>query len=146
MKQLEGILGIVFFTFVFLLYPALSRATPLEVTLFPASAQVLEIARLKVVPEGNLKKAIFTLPAQADPDSLVTRADAGGKVRIEEPVPRNRDERIKIAVKNGPAISEEKNAFWIWMLEVPAGQKKSILTTVSLEAPKEMDLDLGWRK
>jgi hypothetical protein len=32
------------------------------------------------------------------------------------------------------------------MLDVPAGQKKSILTTVSLEAPKEMDLDLGWRK
>jgi hypothetical protein len=111
MKRLEGILGIVFFTLVFLLYPALSRATPLEVTLFPTSAQVLEIARLKVVPEGSLKKAIFTLPAQADPDSLVTRADAGVKVRIEEPVPRNRDERIKIAVRNEPAISEEKNAF-----------------------------------
>lgn len=113
MKQLEGILGIVFFTFVFLLSPALSRATPLEVTLFPASAQVLEVARLKIVPEGNLKKAIFTLPAQADPDSLVTRAEAGGKVRIVDQTWRRIDridnDRIRDLRKQIETLKDERN-------------------------------------
>ena len=68
------------------------------------------------------------------------------RVRIEEPVPQSRDERIRLTFKNEPAVSEVKNAVWIWNLDLPAGQKKSILTTVGLEAPKEMDLDLGWRK
>lgn len=77
---------------------------------------------------------------------IENRRSTAVKVRIEEASPRSRDERIKLALKNVPEVSEEDNAIWIWKLELPAGQKKSILTTVNLEAPKEMDIDLGWRK
>ena len=77
---------------------------------------------------------------------IENRRNTAVKVRIEEASPRSRDERIKLALKNVPEVSEENNAIWIWNLELPAGQKKSILTTVNLEAPKEMDVDLGWRK
>jgi uncharacterized protein (TIGR02231 family) len=77
---------------------------------------------------------------------IENRRNTAVKVRIEEASPRSRDERIKLALKNVPEVSEENNAIWIWNLELPAGQKKSILTTVNLEAPKEMDIDLGWRK
>ena len=65
-----------------LLAPRPGLAVPREVTLFPASAQVLETAKLKAVSEGNLKKATFTLPAQADPASLVTRLNQAGNTRI----------------------------------------------------------------
>lgn len=77
---------------------------------------------------------------------IENRRNTAVKVRMEESSPRSRDERIKLTLKNVPEVSEEINAIWIWNLELPAGQKKSILTTVSLEAPKEMDIDLGWRK
>jgi hypothetical protein len=77
---------------------------------------------------------------------IENRRKTAVKVRIEESSPRSRDERIKLALKNVPEVSEENNAIWIWNLELPAGQNKSILTTVNMEAPKEMDIDLGWRK
>ncbi len=77
---------------------------------------------------------------------IENRRNTAVKVRIEEASPRSRDERIKLALRNVPEVSEENNAIWIWNLELPAGQKKSILTTVNLQAPKEMDIDLGWRK
>ena len=77
---------------------------------------------------------------------IENRRNTAVKLRIEEPSPQSRDERIRLTVKNDPSASEERNAVWIWNLDLPAGQTKSIRTTVSLEAPKEMDIDLGWRK
>lgn len=77
---------------------------------------------------------------------IENRRSTSVRLRIEEPAPKSRDERIKISVNNHPAVSEEKDAVWIWNLELPAGQTKSIRTTVNMEAPKEMDIDLGWRK
>jgi len=68
------------------------------------------------------------------------------RIRIEESLPQIRDERIKVTVQNRPETSEQNAMTWIWKMEAPAGQKQSILTTVHLEAPKDMDLDLGWRK
>jgi len=32
------------------------------------------------------------------------------------------------------------------VMELPALQKKVIETTIDMEAPKDMDLDFGWRK
>jgi hypothetical protein len=68
------------------------------------------------------------------------------KIRVEESLPQSRDRRIKLTLKNEPEPSEQNIATWIWNLEIPAGQKKSILTTVNLEAPKDMNIDLGWRR
>ncbi|MBA4396159.1 MAG: hypothetical protein C0394_02025 [Syntrophus sp. (in: bacteria)] len=77
---------------------------------------------------------------------IENRRNTAVRLRIEEPSPQSRDERIKLTLKNEPSVSEEKNAVWVWNMDLPAGQTKSIRTTVSLEAPKEMDIDLGWRK
>lgn len=67
-------------------------------------------------------------------------------LRIEEPVPQARDERIKLTFNHQPPPSEKDNARWVWILELPALQKKSIETLIEMEAPKDMDLDFGWRR
>jgi uncharacterized protein (TIGR02231 family) len=67
------------------------------------------------------------------------------KLRLEEPPPQSRDERIKLTVKSVPEPVEQNPETMIWNLDLQAGQKQSLLTTVTLEAPKDMDLDLGWR-
>ncbi|MDI9571479.1 MAG: DUF4139 domain-containing protein [Pseudomonadota bacterium] len=68
------------------------------------------------------------------------------RVRVEEPLPQSRDERIQIGVKNDPAPTESTHEAQIWIVEAPAGGKRQLLTAVSLEAPKDMQLDLGWRR
>lgn len=67
------------------------------------------------------------------------------KVRLEEPPPQSRDERIKLTVKCVPEPVEQNPETLIWSLDLQAGQKQSLLTTVTCEAPKDMVLDLGWR-
>ena len=68
------------------------------------------------------------------------------KVIVEEPNPQTGDERISLSLKNEPDPAEQTPSSLIWNLEVPAGQKKSIFTSVRIEAPKKMILDLGWRQ
>ena len=68
------------------------------------------------------------------------------RVRLEEPLPQPRDERIHITLQLEPEASEKSPSEMIWRMEIPEGQKRSLFTTIRLEAPKEMDLDLGWRR
>ncbi|MEN6360274.1 MAG: mucoidy inhibitor MuiA family protein [Smithella sp.] len=68
------------------------------------------------------------------------------RLRIEEPVPQPRDERIKLSFKHQPEPSEKDGNKFIWLVDVPAMQKKSIETGVELEAPKDMPIDFGWRR
>ncbi|MCX5838378.1 MAG: mucoidy inhibitor MuiA family protein [Deltaproteobacteria bacterium] len=68
------------------------------------------------------------------------------RVRLEEPLPQPRDERIKITFQLDPEANEKSSSEMIWRMEIPEGQKRSLFTTIRLEAPKEMDLDLGWRR
>lgn len=70
----------------------------------------------------------------------------GVRVRMEEPLPQSRDERIKVTVKNNPEASENSPTSQIWLLDIPAGEKKIVSTGVVIEAPKNMRLDLGWRR
>ena len=67
------------------------------------------------------------------------------KIIVEEPNPQPRDERITLSLKNEPNPDEQTPSSLIWNLDVPAGQKKSVFTSVRIEAPKTMILDLGWR-
>ena len=67
------------------------------------------------------------------------------QVRVEEPNPQIRDERIKFKSIFDPEVTEKDAQTLIWTFELPAGMKKSIRTTYTLEAPKEMNLDAGWR-
>jgi len=34
----------------------------------------------------------------------------------------------------------------IWLMEIPAGGKRSLVSNIKLDAPKDMNLDLGWRR
>ncbi|MGV8059710.1 MAG: mucoidy inhibitor MuiA family protein [Smithellaceae bacterium] len=68
------------------------------------------------------------------------------KLRIEEPVPQARDERIQLTFKQNPEPLEKDHTKFVWIVEVPARQKMAIQNTIELEAPKDLDLDLGWRR
>ena len=80
---------------------------------------------------------------------LIEAKNAGNtpiKLRIEEPVPEPRDERIKLTFKHNPEPSEKDTTKFVWLVDLPALQKKNIETGVELEAPKDMDIDFGWRR
>jgi len=80
---------------------------------------------------------------------LIEAKNAGNKpvkLRIEEPVPQPRDERIILTFKHNPEPSEKDNTKFVWLLDLPALQKKNIETGVDLEAPKDMNVDFGWRR
>ncbi|HOC58808.1 MAG: mucoidy inhibitor MuiA family protein [Syntrophaceae bacterium] len=66
-------------------------------------------------------------------------------LRIEEPIPQARDERIKLTFHHQPKPEEKDSARFVWTLDLPAMQNKLIETGVRLEAPKDMNLDFGWR-
>lgn len=67
------------------------------------------------------------------------------QLRIEEPVPQARNKKIKLNFKQNPEPAQKDHAKFIWLLDVPAGQKKIILNNIELEAPGDMNLDFGWR-
>jgi hypothetical protein len=67
------------------------------------------------------------------------------KLRIEEPVPQARNKKIKLSFQHNPEPAEKDHAKFIWLLDVPAGQKRTIQNNVELEAPADMNLDFGWR-
>ena len=68
------------------------------------------------------------------------------KVLVEEPNPQRRDERMILTLKHDPEPSEKTLSLLNWNLDIAAGQKKSILSSVRLEAPADMKLDLGWQQ
>lgn len=70
----------------------------------------------------------------------------GVRVRMEEPLPQGRDDRIAITLKNSPEASEKTPTSQIWLLDIPAGEKKIVSSGVVIEAPKNLPLDLGWRR
>jgi uncharacterized protein (TIGR02231 family) len=66
-------------------------------------------------------------------------------IRIEEPLPQSRDERIRITLKNDPPPSAAEEGVQSWVLDCGPGMKRQLFTGVEVEAPKDMRLDLGWR-
>jgi uncharacterized protein (TIGR02231 family) len=78
-------------------------------------------------------------------DVMNSRRDSA-RVIVEEPNPQVRDERIKLRLKEDPEPSEKKPSLLIWKFDLPAGQSKTILSSVELEAPGNMNLDLGWQR
>ncbi len=72
--------------------------------------------------------------------------DSAVRIRLEDSLPQLRDEKIRLFLKLEPEPSEKTVDTLIWLMEVPSGQKISISNTTRIEAPKEMDIDLGWRR
>ncbi len=97
--------------FIFCL-PAASWSLPREVTFFPASAQVIEAAKVKLQPEGTQRKALIILPGQADPDSLVVRITNDPKVQIDDinwrQVSRQNDDKIAGLVRQLEKLKETR--------------------------------------
>jgi len=70
---------------------------------------------------------------------------AAVQVRVEEPKPQVRDERIILQPALEPAATETDAQLLIWKFDLPAGAQKVLRSTYRLTAPKEMILDTGWR-
>lgn len=77
---------------------------------------------------------------------IMNSGEKSARVMIEEPNPQPRDERIKLMLKQDPEPSEKTASLLIWNLEMAPGQNKAILSSVKLEAPGDMNLDLGWQR
>jgi uncharacterized protein (TIGR02231 family) len=72
-------------------------------------------------------------------------SNADIKLRIEEPVPQARNKKIKLNFKQNPEPAEKDHAKFVWLLDVPAGQKKTIQNNIELDAPNDINIDFGWR-
>ena len=68
------------------------------------------------------------------------------KLRVEEPIPQSRDERIKVTQKNDPQPTEQADNVQTWIVDLGAREKSKILTGTFVEAPANLTLDLGWRR
>ncbi|MFO7570532.1 MAG: DUF4139 domain-containing protein [Smithellaceae bacterium] len=68
------------------------------------------------------------------------------KIRIEEPLPQSRDERILLSLKNDPEPAEKNATTLVWFFEIPSRSKRTIEMLIDVEAPSEMDIDFGWRR
>jgi hypothetical protein len=73
-------------------------------------------------------------------------SNADIKLRIEEPCPQARDERIHLTFNSTPEPIEKDQEKFVWLIDVESQQKKLIQNTIELEAPKDLDLDMGWRR
>jgi uncharacterized protein (TIGR02231 family) len=72
-------------------------------------------------------------------------SNADIKLRIEEPVPQASNKKIHLNFKQNPEPAEKDHSKFVWLLDVPAGQKKTIQNNIELEAPSDMNIDFGWR-
>lgn len=68
------------------------------------------------------------------------------KVRMEEPRPIVRDERIKSSLNLSPEPDETMENLLIWNFDLPAQDKTGIEINIKMEAPEDMDIDWGWRR
>lgn len=57
------------------------------------------------------------------------------KLRIEETAPAAAGGTIKPSLSPGPVPVEEKPGLWVWTLDLPAGEKKTLLSRPELAAP-----------
>lgn len=68
------------------------------------------------------------------------------QVRIEEPRPLPRDERITIALTAKPEpLAEDDPEILAWNATVPAGGESVIALSLKMEAPEDLRIDPGWR-
>ncbi|MFO8032508.1 MAG: DUF4139 domain-containing protein [Desulfohalobiaceae bacterium] len=67
------------------------------------------------------------------------------QVRLEEPKPRLRDQRIEAEFEFSPEPAEKTESLFVWELELDQGQKQDIEMKIQMQAPEDMDIDWGWR-
>lgn len=129
-KWISAVVIFIFF------YPAYLWSAHREVTLFPDSAQVIGVTKVKIQAESkDSRKAILILPGQADPNFLVVSLSRDSKIKIEEiawhQIVQQDDEKIADIRKQLDKLKDERKHL-LRNLDLPAGQKKSILTSVRI--------------
>jgi len=80
--------------------------------------------------------------------SLTVRnaSDRPVDVRIEEPRPLPRDERIKLELTTDPVPAKEDDPqILAWNATVPAGGQSVVTLNLKVEAPDDLNVDPGWR-
>lgn len=66
------------------------------------------------------------------------------KVKIEEPIPLPGDARIKVTLNYEPEPVEKTRAMTFWLMDIPAGEKRTVAIDINLEAPPGLKPDMGW--
>jgi hypothetical protein len=66
------------------------------------------------------------------------------KVKIEEPIVLPGDARIKVTLNYQPEPVEKTRAMISWLMDIPAGEKRTVTIDINLEAPSGLKLDMGW--
>lgn len=118
-----------------------------EGTLFFGTSPLISVTTSTLADQSG-EKTIFQDKQTRSWQWLIEAKNSGNadiKLRIEEPVPQARDKRIKLKFKQNPEPVEQDHAKFVWLLDVPAGQKKTIQNNIELEAPNDMNIDFGWR-
>ena len=119
-----------------------------EGTLFFGGSPLISVTTSKITDQAG-EKTIFQDKQTQLWKWFIEANNAGSnniKLWIEEPAPQVRDERIRLKFKQNPEPLEKDQAKFVWLLDVPAAQKKTIENTIELEAPKDLKLDLGWSR
>jgi len=119
-----------------------------EGTLFFGTSPLISVTSSTIADKSD-EKTIFQDKQTRSWQWLIEAKNSGTadiKLRIEEPVPQARDKRIKLNFKQNPEPAEKDHAKFVWLLDVPAGQKKIIQNSIELEAPNDMNIDFGWRQ
>lgn len=68
------------------------------------------------------------------------------QIKLEEPRPRIRDERIEAEFSFRPEPAEQTESLFIWKLELDKEQQQDIEIEIEMQAPEDMDVDWGWRR
>lgn len=119
-----------------------------ERTLFFGSSPLISVTSSTITDKAGAKTVFQNKQTQLW-EWLIEAKNSGGnnvKLRIEEPVPQARDERIKLSFRQNPAPTEKGHEKFVWIIALPARQKTTISNIIEMEAPKDLDLDLGWRR
>jgi uncharacterized protein (TIGR02231 family) len=66
-------------------------------------------------------------------------------VRIEDPKPVAHDEKIQLTIKQTPEPSEVTESRYIWNTTLAARQESTLVSRFEFRAPKDMNVDWGWR-
>ena len=118
-----------------------------EGTLFFGTSPLISVTSSTIADQSG-EKTIFQDKQTRSWQWLIeakNSSNADIKLRIEEPVPQARNKKIKLNFKQNPEPAEKDHAKFVWLLDVPAGQKKTIQNNIELEAPSDMNIDFGWR-
>jgi hypothetical protein len=118
-----------------------------EGTLFFGTSPLISVTSSTIADQSG-EKTIFQDKQTRSWQWLIEAKNSSNtdiKLRIEEPVPQARNKKIHLNFKQNPEPAEKDYAKFFWLLDVPAGQKKTIQNNIELEAPSDMNIDFGWR-